>query len=757
MSVVEENFESVSYLSELLEIQQRVVAQIALSGNLHETLDLICRGIEQIFSESAAKSSVLLLNGNQLLHGAAPSLPKAYCDIIDGVTIGPSVGSCGTAAFSKSRYVAQDISSDPKWVNFKSVAQTYQLAACWSTPIISTDNKVLGTFAVYYDYPNAPTASELKVIDRFTNLTGLAIEKDKSFTRERELNTELEYSHSKILAITHVLPDQLYIYDEDARCVDFYGSDASKRFTPSKNLMGQLVLSNGVDHCTSQDAIARTLQTGDMHIFEYQKQRNGKTYYFESRITPVDEYLIDSRKKSYVLWLVRDITDRKEAEQKIQELAYHDLLTNLPNRRYLLNQLQKLMEKAALENSIGALLYLDLDNFKGVNDSMGHSAGDTLLKDICSRLSIKLNPNDTFARIGGDEFVILLSEFSYESARVASMAANMSEILMAQLSKPFDVCGRNVIIEASIGITLIGSDETHADEILMRADTAMYSAKRTAQKNYCFFDPALHESLKKRFEIESQLKDAINKREIVTYFQPQVTANGELQGVEALVRWNHPDKRLVSPIEFVAVAEEIGVIDSLQRVVMEDCCALFRTLQSQGRLTPNFRVSINMSAIQFRNVNLSEDLTQLFLQEGVAPSFITLELTESMLVEEIDGAIKQMQALKAKGFRLSIDDFGTGYSSLAYLQTFPIDELKIDKSFLDKMDSANIGTGIIDTIITLAEHLNFEVVAEGVEHQGQLDYLRQKHITAMQGYFFARPMPAESLYEWIEDDLDNIY
>lgn len=744
------HFDSAYHLGELLEIQQQVIAKIALSSDLYETLEHICSGIEKIFSATDAKSSVLLLSGEQLRHGAAPSLPKLYCEAIDGVKIGPSVGSCGTVAFTKQRYVAKDINSDPKWSDYKALALGHGLQACWSSPIKSTQGDILGTFAVYYGYPNSPSEAELKVIDRFTHLTSLAIEKHSAFNREVELNNQLRLSHSKIETITGVLPDLLFVFDEDGNCVDSYGVDANQHKMPSKNQLGRLINSkdSAAEFCTCQDAIAKTLNASQMQIFEYQVSRGSATYYYESRITPLEGYALNGA--NYVLWLARDITERKEAQDKIQELAYHDLLTNLPNRRYLLSQLQQTIDDIGDSRQVGALLYLDLDNFKGVNDSLGHSAGDSLLRDICSRLSIKLSEKDMFARIGGDEFVILLTHFFDNEQQSARHAQEVAERLIAQLSRPFSLCGREVTIEASIGITFINQDEMHADEVLMRADTAMYSAKRNIDKSYCFFDPALHESLKQRFRLENELKEAIRRREIITFFQPQIDVNNSLVGAEALVRWLHPERGLIPPLDFISVAEEIGVIDSLQSIVMDDSCQLLHQLFEEHLVDDQFTISINVSATQFCNSNLSESLTHLFERQRISPKHITLELTESMLVEEIDSAIKQMHALKQQGFRLSIDDFGTGYSSLAYLQKFPIDELKIDKSFVDNLEDAKVGSGIVDTIIALAEHMNFEVVAEGVEHAGQVSFFQRRKIFAMQGYHFAKPMPEEDLKQWLE-------
>lgn len=623
-------YDSPAHLTELLEIQQDVIAKIALGSNLKDTLNDICSGIEAIFSDKRAKSSVLLIEGIHLRDGAAPSLPRAYVELIDGLEIGPTVGSCGTAAFTKKRYIASDTKTDPHWQPYQVLVESFNLNACWSTPIISSEQEVLGTFAVYYDVPMTPNDSELKVIDRFSHLTGLAIEKDRALRRERELNSRLTY-----------------------------------------NL------------------------------------------------------------------------------EKIQKLAYSDSLTGLPNRRFVLDRLLSMMKAKADHANIGALLYLDLDNFKGVNDTLGHSTGDILLTEIGQRLNIRLEPQDTIARIGGDEFVVLLSRNTDDEAELTEDATQIAAELLTRLDTTFTINHRELHIAASIGITLISADDNHADEVLMRADTAMYSAKRNSEQTYCFFDPKLHESLRRRLKLERELRYAINNREIDTYFQPKIAPDGSILGAEALVRWFHPGIGPVSPIEFIAIAEEIGVIDDLQKIVMEEACGLLHTIESEGLDLPKFTLSINVSADQFKYPAFVCELRQLFNKQNISPEQITLELTESMLVEDIESAVKQMGALKSLGFNLSIDDFGTGYSSLAYLQTFPIDELKIDKSFVDNLFKKKIGTGIIDTILSLAEHMNYDVVAEGVEEKEQVDYFKQKNITSMQGYYFAKPMPATELLSWI--------
>ncbi len=743
-----------NYLSALIEAQQEVIEQIALGTSLKSTLSFICSSIEKIFSSTDAKSSILILEGNRLTHGAAPSLPKDYTDAIDGVEIGLSVGSCGSAAFTRSRYVASDINTDPKWENYKGLALTHQLQACWSTPIISTDGHTLGTFAVYYDHPCSPTRSELDVIDLLTHLTGLAIEKNQAFTREKSLNEQLARSNTKLQAFTSVLPDVVLIYDHNGKCVDTYGHSLSPSFIPTSDLRGNIVNSTTQARTADRkalEAINQAISTQQLTIFEYELRTDSGLRHFEGRLTSIKEYLPNKPEVSHVLWVARDISDQKAAEETIQQLAYYDPLTNLPNRRLLLKRLSQLLDTVSQSKGIGALLYLDLNNFKGVNDSLGHSTGDQLLIAISHRLKTTLKKIDTIARIGGDEFVVLFEDLHIDENLISSRASDTAKLLLSQLKKPFKIGQREFRIGASIGITFITPGDIHADEILKRADTAMYSAKREEHADFCFFDPELHEKLKKRFEIENELGAAIQNGEIATYFQPKISPDNKIVGAEALVRWFHPEKGPISPIEFIQIAEEIGLIDELQNIVVEDACSLLDKIFHKNLSSENFNLSVNISAKQFRTFKLKDNLRKNLEGHSFSPNCLTLELTESMLVENLDSVVEQMHALKELGFRLSIDDFGTGYSSLAYLQTFPIDEIKIDKSFVDNMFDKKVGTGIVDAILSLAKHLNFNVVVEGVEKQEHVDYFSMSAISAMQGYFFDKPMPADKLLLRIEN------
>lgn len=738
----------------LLDAQQKVISKIALGDSLERTLNCICHAIERMFVKTKGMSSILVLKGDQLFHGAAPSLPKEYCEHVNGVVIGPRVGSCGTSAFTKQRYIAEDIETDISWQAFKTLALPHQLLACWSTPIMSSQGEVLGTFAVYYDHPREPQGEELEVIDLFTHLTGLAIEKHQASEREALLNTELHLSHRKIQALTGVMPDAAMVFDGEGVCVDAYGGQEpiSKPLAQIKGRLITDVFTMQYRWCSALEAVESALDADQLQIFEYELGTDERATYFEGRLLLIEAYLPENPEKKHVLWVAREITDRKQAEKKIQQLAYYDPLTRLPNRRFLLDRLKKLISQVGFEDSLSALLYIDLDNFKGINDTLGHSAGDSLLEDIAKRINRSDFRVDTISRIGGDEFVILLKSFFEPESKVMNHAVSVAERLMAELDSPFIHDHREFRVGASIGIAMIKNDDIHPDEILIRADTAMYAAKRSDETGYCFYDPALHNKLLNQFEIENDIKQAISHREIMTYFQPQIDKSGQLTGFESLVRWQHPNKGFIAPEEIVKAAENIGYIAELQRIVLEDSCALYSQLQDVDNIPESLTFAINISPAHFNTQRLCEESVEVLQRFDIDPAVITIELTESMLIEDTVDVEERMQELKDRGFRLSIDDFGTGYSSLAYLQRFPIDEIKIDKSFVDHILDEKVGDGIVQTILSMAKHFDFDVVVEGVEHLEQVNYLQDCNITSMQGFYFARPMDAEHLMEWILDN-----
>ena len=529
-----------------------------------------------------------------------------------------------------------------------------------------------------------------------------------------------------------------------------YGTSNELLLDSSKDLIGQSVkdLLSQDDAQMIMDVIKKTLSTNETQIFEYELAVPKGNIVFEGRAAALDHYHPNSPTKRHVVWMARDISIKKKAEQEVHKLAFYDPLTNLPNRRMLSDKLSMCVESVKRDKNIGALLFLDLDNFKRINDSLGHSAGDEVLVELSKRLSAIIKGSDTLARAGGDEFIILLKHVGENTQQASIECKTVAKEIQRAFHDKFEVGNLAFQVSCSIGICLIDSVNAQAGNILKFADTAMYRSKNKGGNSSSFYDPALQTLLEKQTELETDIVRAIASDEFCAYFQPQVNTYGDVIGAEALIRWNHPQKGLIAANEFIPIAEQYGLIQKLQNIVLHDICILINELKADNIIDDSFSVSINISQSQFNSSNLKRELFSTINKFDIRAQQIKLEITESMLSSDIDYTIRQMKELIAAGFLFSIDDFGTGYSCLAYLSAFPVKELKIDKSFIDKILDSTVGFNIAQTIISLGKSLNLEVVAEGVETTEQYDLLKKMNIDAMQGYLIARPMDKEGYSKW---------
>jgi diguanylate cyclase (GGDEF)-like protein/PAS domain S-box-containing protein len=735
-------------LEKLLLAQQTITERVSSGAPLSDCLEEICSSIELALASKAGKSSILLLQENHLHHGAAPSLPAAYCEAIDGVEIGDKVGSCGTAAFIKKQVIVSDIATDPLWEDFKSLALAHNLVACWSTPIFSSQGEVLGTFAIYYPGIRLPEPEDLKLIDHFTGLSRIAIEREHSTQRELALNAQLKTSNEKLKAFISVIPDLGLILDEGGTYVDIYGGSDELLVANGSDLIGLNIDDVIAPETASKvkGVIKQALKNSELTLLEYVLEVQGGLRVFEGRVCPINHYLPEQPEKKHVLWIARDITEKKLAEEHIEKLAYYDPLTGLPNRRLFNDSLDDSVEKAIEYKTMGALLFIDLDNFKRINDSLGHLVGDQLLVKIADQLKPIIDSGTSLSRIGGDEFVVLLESKANNSDMVHREASQLAERLLNVFSKSFSLLGAHYVVRASIGICMIGQQPATASEVMKRADSAMYKAKKAGGNRFAFFDPELQKLADLQLRIERDIEAAISKNEFEAYFQPQLDINGALVGAEALVRWIHPEEGIISPDKFIPIAEQTGAIHRIQEIVLHQSCQLITALHESGLAHDACTMAINISACQFE-VDLETRINLVINEFQLPASKFKLEITESMLMQNVEMIVEKMQSLKDKGFRFSIDDFGTGYSSLAYLHSFPIDELKIDRSFINQIEDK--GTAIIDAIVSLSQSFGLKVVAEGVETREQLNILREKKVSTIQGYYHARPMPAEEFISWV--------
>ena len=584
--------------------QSQVLELIATNVDLPVVLDRLCRLIESQLDGTLTSVLLLSEDGTRLRHGAAPSLPSEYSAAIDGVSIGPAVGSCGTAAYRREPVIVRDIQTDPLWSDYRALAATHGLGSCWSTPILSHERAVLGTFALYGHGPRTPSSPERELVDLVAHLAGIAIE-------------------------------------------------------------------------------------------------------------------------------------RNAAQARIHHLAHHDALTGLPNRVLLQDRLQSALLQAERRGCSVTVAFIDLDHFKLINDSLGHGAGDELLREAAQRLQRWARSSDTVVRLGGDEFLIV---FSDQPADPAAMTLRL-HTLRAEMAEPVQLGGRTLQITCSIGAATYPADAKDAEELLMNADAALYRAKDLGRDNFQFYTADLNSRLNQQLSLHADLRHAIEREQLLLLYQPLVDVrSGRVFGAEALLRWQHPVHGLMSPSTFIPLAEKSGLIAPIGDWVLRTACRQNKAWQDAG-LWP-ITVAVNVSARQFSANDWVPRVARALEETGLAPNWLDLELTESMIMDNEEAAMARMDQLKAMGVGLAIDDFGTGYSSLGALKAFPIDRLKIDKSFVRNLPADNDERAIVSAIIELGHKMSLRVLAEGVETQAQLDFLRASGCDEMQGYLRARPMPA---------------
>lgn len=477
----------------------------------------------------------------------------------------------------------------------------------------------------------------------------------------------------------------------------------------------------------------------------------------ERVVQEIAEVTVDDNGKTVsVNGTVQDITERIEAERRIRHLAYYDPLTGLGNRQLFKERLEGALDMARRHEDTVGVLFFDLDDFKQVNDSLGHAAGDALLKQVAVRLQHGVRGSDyvarnskdmELARLGGDEFTVLLPDINLPEDVVI-----VARRVLKEMSQPFTVKGRDVFATASIGIALFPSDGDDANTLLMHADVAMYQSKAEGGNSYQFYSDSMGQRVTEKLKVSSELRGAVKRDELLLHYQPQVDMEtGELKGVEALVRWNHPKLGLIAPDDFIPLAEESGIIGEIGEWVLQEACRQCAKWHNDGQ--EDLRLSVNVSGQQLKHGNLIEVIDRVIADTGIDPGKLELELTESTIMQNVEQTIEQLTELKQRGVVLSLDDFGTGYSSLSYLSRFPLDTLKVDRSFIHNLGVGKLDATLITTIVAMAKILGLKVVAVGVETESQKGFMTELDCDAGQGFLFAKPMPAEELEKLLGDDL----
>jgi len=533
--------------------------------------------------------------------------------------------------------------------------------------------------------------------------------------------------------------------DAEFRFIRFDGEMDAPKDLPIKNYIGCTRWDSGVEGVTpAQWAEHRAaLQAHEtFHDFEmYRARADGSKMWVSISGAPIfDAQGVFTGYRG----TGREITARKQAEADIERLAFFDSLTGLPNRRMLIDRLTQAVASGTRKGCFGALLFIDLDNFKVLNDTRGHHMGDELLKQVAARLTECVRGMDTVARLGGDEFVVMLEELGSNELEAGAQAEAVGKKVLLSLNQHFDLEGQPHHSSPSIGVTLFFDRQQSVDELLQRADLAMYQSKAAGRNTLRFFDPVMQAAASARAALEIDLRNALQRLEFSLQYQPVVDERGNATGVEALLRWQHPLRGFVSPAEFIPVAEQAGLIIPIGQWVLSAACAQL-VAWSTSAATRRLTMAVNVSARQFRHPEFTSQLLDLLRVSGANPYRLKLELTESMLLSDFEDVIVKMGELRSIGVNFALDDFGTGYSSLSYLKRLPLDQLKIDQSFVRDVLTDPNDAAIARTILSLARSLDLSVVAEGVETAGQRDFLLACGCRAFQGYFFGRPVPVDQL------------
>lgn len=556
----------------------------------------------------------------------------------------------------------------------------------------------------------------------------------------------------KSQALLRSASDGIHVLDADGYIIEASDSFCSMLGYERDEIVGM--------HVTQWDAILSAQEISQkMGQLFAQPHR----YLFETTHRRKDGSLFEAEVSSYPLRLngkqvlfnsSRDITQRKAAEERINHLAFHDQLTGLPNRRLLIDRLQHASVSVARRGRKGVLLYIDLDNFKTLNDTLGHVAGDSLLQLVAQRLVSSVWAHDSVARLGGDEFAIILEDLSNNGFEAATQTESICGRILAVLNQPYQLGDHGYQCTVSIGATQFGDSLHAAEELLKQAEIAMYQAKKINRNMVRHFSPQMQDTIIARATMETELQKALVNHEFRLYYQVQIDSLGCPKGAEALVRWQHPAHGMVPPSRFITLAEETGLIIPIGKWILESACEQLKKWEFDD-LTRNLVLSVNVSAIQFKQPDFVDQLSEIIRRTGIAPGLLELELTESLLLENIDEAIQTMGRLRKLGVRFSLDDFGTGYSSLQYLKRLPLNELKIDQSFVRDIAYNSSDRAIVSTIIAMAHSFGLEVIAEGVETEEQRQLLLDEGCTHFQGYLFSKPVPAKQFQSMLLEKIQK--
>ncbi|MCU7845624.1 MAG: EAL domain-containing protein [Candidatus Thiodiazotropha sp. (ex Monitilora ramsayi)] len=716
--------------AEQLQSEQKNILEL-ISLGVAPLRDILSKIIQLAEHQSKdMKGSILLLDGETLQIGAAPNLPDAYNEQIDGLPIGPANCSCGSAAYYGKRIISTDVQSDPIWKEHRALGKSFDFSSCWSEPIFDSKEKVLGTFALYHQEPVSPTPDEIHLIENMAQIASIAIERSITEKQLQQSATVFESTWEGVM-----------ITDADNRILDVNKAFEEITGFSREEVIGQtpsLLRSGRHDRDFYQEMWEALRTDGQWRGEVWNRRKNGVVYPEWLNISTIQN------KRGEVVNYVAvfsDITSIKRSEEELDHLAHHDPLTDLPNRLLFNSRLEQAIKHAKRNQSIFSILFIDLDRFKNINDSLGHKAGDDLLQQLAKRIQESIRLDDTVARISGDEFVVLLEDIGS-----AENTAVTVEKIMAVFNTPFLLDGHEIHITASIGISLFPVNGENVTTLLRNADTAMYRAKSDGRNTYQFYTQEMTNNAFERVVIENALRMALSRNEFHLVFQPQFQLeSGKLIGIETLIRWQHPELGEVSPTKFIPLAEENGLIHDIGTWVLEHACQQGRTWLDKGF---DFgRIAVNVARPQLQHSDFNEKVKHILERCALPADRLELEVTESYIMQNTSSAISQLDALRSLGLHLSIDDFGTGYSSMSYLKLLPIQKLKIDRSFVHDIPTDSNDMAICEAVIALSKALGLSVIAEGVETNSQAEFLIQKGCHEAQGYLYCKPLSANELIQ----------
>ena len=564
--------------------------------------------------------------------------------------------------------------------------------------------------------------------------------------RNAQMHETLRESENRFRSVIESASDAIVLTDGDGRIFSWHkGAKGIFGYTEEEIIGKPFAALFSSRYCKAETGIESLLAAGLLRLEGRAQELVGIRLDGEEFPLEISLSSWHSGGRNFYCGIIRDVTERKHLENQLSHQALHDPLTKLPNRVLFRNRLEHALARSDRRHIPLGILFLDLDNFKNVNDSLGHAAGDQLLVSVAERLSLCLRVGDTAARLSGDEFAVLVEE-AVKPGDALAIAERITEVLRT----PFLIDGKEIIVSTSIGITITTTGKENPEELLRNADVAMYTAKSQGKGQYVVFENKMHTALVERIEIENDLRRAVERQEFALHYQPIIELQtGRMTGMEALARWEHPTRGIISPMEFIPVAEETGLIIPLGRWVLETACRQARIWQNEYFGEEPFAITVNLSGRQFQQASLIETIKTALKKSGLPPACLVLEITESMMLQNTEATILKLHEIKDLGVRLAIDDFGTGYSALSYLQRFPVDILKIDKSFVDKISSGREGAAVARAIITMSDTLNLKTVAEGIEKIEQKEVLQNLGCELGQGYHFARPLDAEAMDEFL--------